>query len=374
MKRALNKASSVLLLLFASSAIAGPDPVTYLNGVLNRESECESSYFTFADMEAVSEKVKLPAGKSLGKFCEKKENQVVCKVERPNRQEDGGWICPSVAVDLTPTLPLSAGAKKALLDQSILDSKEKFKLGIPKAVLDSFEKSFPKWVPPLMREGDFPDYDPRYRMTEASVLRAPVSYTSQGKTKNEWVWVLSFFTDPAAAEAQKFSWAVFSQASGKMLHSALSKCNETGWPYLRQNAIGFTPTSSVKTVLKCWNLGPSDAASQIEWILNESLEGSKVPTTQKTPVIDSPHWVLSIEFEEKKKDSVLAIIDGPANLRAKPGSSENQTGECQNDSFAVIDLNRSETGKIDTKNWSYVFCDGKEGWTHRKNLKPFPSR
>lgn len=363
-----------VLLSTAAQADPSPAPELYFTAKLTKPCECYSVTFSFADMKPAVKREIFKKGKILGRYCKAAENKVWCEVEQKDEKKGLRLECPTECASIKQTPVLSEPQKKAILEKANRNEHEGFRAKIPEKVRSDFETRFPAWVTPLNRQGQFLDYQPRYEVVASSVLDIPVSYVSPEEKilKNEWVTVVAFYKDQTAAQKETMSWGIWVRSTGKFIREDVLRCHGKKTPPVRTFlSFQFLPTSPVQVVLNCGTADASTAFASPESVLSMVLEGKKgysphaegEENSEGDPLEGAPSWFTS-HFHPNEPRS----INGPANMRKKPSKTAELVGECRDGTFAVLSGDEKADG------WGLVYCDGKEGWTSEKNLRPFPKK
>jgi hypothetical protein len=321
---------------------------TFVARVKVEKCKCKTHIMSFADMEATDTPLTLKKGDTVGEECRGDTEGVGCLLPSAS-QETKEIICPRSCV-ATVWNPRKIDQ---VLDESQRKKADELRAEYAKElssdVLKDLKRRFPDWIP-LIEENPF-SLDPGFYLAEEIELSGRKSSLS----------LVFFYENSARAVERHPSWGFWDRASGKHLYSALvpEMLKKDEWS--RSGACFVRKGPEWKETLLYGRISSENDVGSWGTAYSLASLSSQGPIAEESQ--DSYYDQCGWTEKDRAKKKLVREIDGPANLRQSAKKDSPVTGECANGARALVNPNQHE------KDWEYVYCGGKSGWTHRKNLR-----
>lgn len=351
---------AVLFQLATVEVVFAIEEPVFSTAILKKDCACSERRYEGQEYETVA--VTLVKGFVLGKFCRPNEESVASEPETLCRvmargTEVSAALCPTRCLRMKETLRLSLVEQKNRKNEGVRILRETYQKTLPPKVLLTLDAERPQWKPVLYIRGE-KNYELEVRPYSPFYLEAP--YLEKGELRD---YSIVLFHDAPKEGDDPTGWiGVFEKDTGKVVkwieYLQMGTYSDS---YLRKMKIFLAPPPASALYLRMTEWGVSDA-STMEW-------GPVGPEMKE--VDDSFDTRRMVDLPEQPKESAnrVKLIDGPASLRAEPSVSSRKIGECADRAYAVI-----RAGDVAQKAWVFVFCEGKRGWTHQKNIRYSPKR
>jgi hypothetical protein len=269
----------------------------------------------------------------------------------------GGTTCPASCVVLKEQGPLGREEWKTVLkDPLTLKMREQYVKTVPKKILDAIVKKHPDWLPTVYSE--VAPYIIKLKSNEPFYFEAKA------------ISIVYYFSDLDHFLSKQWNWSFWLTETAELLHESTAPYPIFESGYVNGPCLAPAGKNLDRVVLSGSMAGPSDAASCCgPYVLDElKSKGPVLLPTEGRDETNYPSDVIYNKCSDKIDTNTFRRIDGPANLREygksidPPSPDKSKViGSCA-DKAPVIDLgSRGE--------WHHVFCEGKSGWTHKKNLR-----
>lgn len=348
-------------ILFVGAATA--QPIT--RGKAIKDCDCKGSLF---EDEWT---VKIKKGEWVGDTCAPYEDKIHCDEDF----QAGGTTCPANCIELKQQGPVSPEEWKAILkDPTTLKLRELYQSTVPKNILEALKKKRPEWIPTV------------YSKLAPNLLKLQSNerFYLQGRGNvggvEKAISIVFYFVDLEHFKQMKWNWSFWLTETAELLYDASVPYPIIDGPYVNQPCVSPAGKNLERVVLFGITAGPSDAAGCCGPYTLDDLKKSG-PVLVSESNADKSIFNFNVIYNKCSDvvdSKVLKKIDGPANIRVyherptwtkdnkmipppEPDKSE-VFGTCA-DNATVVDLgNRGQ--------WHHVVCEGKDGWTHKKNLRP----
>lgn len=361
--------NQVLWILFLSINVSAEEKKTEaFRGWTVKDCECErhSDY-------PEAEKWPIEKSKFVGTLCSSgsKKQIVSC---------DNGFMsyieCPKDCIELRKISILTLDDLKKDIDKINSEkAKPAYLSKAPQVILDSIEKKYKDWVPAIYNKGA--PYFSDFQLGKNFYLEVPL----QIKGSLQAVSVVYFFKDLQRMMSGKINWSFWIKSTGELLYN-----EEAPYPIddgISHNIPCKIPFGKNFETFALYALS-SDAGS---------IGGCCGPYTLENLITKGPelykdlgygHSMNSYEFcndylRAPEQEIKFYEIDGPANIR-EPNlirfSEDNKSllTPLTPDKSPVIGqcADRSRTYVVhQSGDWLEVLCEGKRGWTHKKNVRGY---
>lgn len=349
----------ILFLFFAALfAFAVDAPPVYI-GKATSDCKCHTTMF---DEYAVSYTVKKDMG--IGEICSAstdKKDSISC-----TNGHFGSIHCPKSCVQLF--------VQKALTKDNYVTNVKKVENGarahyakmVPPNVYQELQKKYPAWLPVLINQAGDKAYVAKFELGQDFYFHFPLKV--EGKESE--VSLIYFYKGMNELLSNSVSWSFWNTKSGELIYESLAPYKSQEGSYVDQPCLVPFGDDLKQVVLYGVMAGPGDAAGCCGPYSLQDLKKSgpvMLSKFQGSEIVDNVTYRLCGKSTDKKTGEFsrtlsLALIDGPANIRASHSLNAKVVGSCADRAW-VADL--GSDGK-----WNQVFCEGKLGWTFKANIRP----
>lgn len=315
----------------------------------------------------------LKKGNWVGEACSIEGSSVLC--------EDGfakTIICPKNCISLRTQGRLSKDEIKAAVMDTASGTRDSYQKKVPAVILSKIRSQYPNWLPVLYNPSG--PFIAKFILMEKFYFEVPISI----RGKSQMVSIVYFFQDFEHLLQSQMNWSFWTTSTGELVHNSIAPYLAYNDSYVHSPCLAPAGSQLDEVVLFGIAEGVSDASGCCGPYSLKKIEnhGPIQIKPGSNDIFDSDVIYNLCSRSTNKTDGKyvpegLYEINGPANIRKyhtigswtndnqlipppRPEKSE-IIGTCS-DHSRVADLGSNG-------DWHHVYCEGKSGWTHKRNIR-----
>lgn len=351
------------LSVFFSFGVMAAEPVSTAKPILRatakQDCTCQSQSFDEDPEPFVVKK-----GQDVGEACEIHEKVITCDAGFPTRIH-----CPKDCLDVRSQRALTRDElKKAAIEAATASGVAEYSKRLPSKVFETLKKKYPNWLPAYYNRSG--PYFAKYKLMDSFHFEFPISV--QGKIQS--VTAVYFFQDFHRLAKSEMNWSFWLSSNGDLLWDSVSPYPLYDGGYVKEPCPVPAGVNLDEVILYGIGVGVSDAAGCCGPYSLKQLK-TKGPVKIEDPKkdIDQSEVIYGLcsqmvdHQSGKYKPEMLMEVNGPANIRKYSVGAEMDPGKAE---IIGTCSDKAKLADLGTRGvWHSVYCEGKYGWTHEKNIR-----